>query len=75
MKNPNQLTSPTASQYLDSVQRLINILRNVPADRWSPGDISLLHEVDSMLDDITFYFSELDDAKHEPDPDDYEPES
>jgi hypothetical protein len=72
MKPPNQLVNPTAELYLDTIQNLILMLRNVPVDRWEPGDISYLHEVDSLLSDVLCHFEGLDDA---PNPDDYEPES
>ena len=64
MKNPNQIVTPTAAQYLDTIQHQINILRNVHPDCWQPQDISALHEVDDMLDNIILYFEDLSDDAH-----------
>ena len=74
MKNPNQIVRPTAAQYLDTIQYQINILRCVPPGDWSDADLSQLHFVDDILDNAIEYFKDLDAEKHEPNPDDYEPE-
>jgi hypothetical protein len=64
MKPPTQIVTPTAAQYLDTIQHQINILRNVPPTYWQPQDISALHEVDDILDDMILYFEDMSDDAH-----------
>jgi hypothetical protein len=62
--NPNQITRPTATQYLDSIQHHINVLRTVHDGAWQPQDLSQLFEVDDILENACLYFEELSDDAH-----------
>lgn len=72
--NPNQFVRPTATQYLDSIQHHINVLRTVHDGAWQPLDLGQLFEVDGILENVCGYFEDLDAERHEPCPDDHEPE-